>query len=496
MARTPPSRARAMTLLPEWRPAELPHPPAYNLVNALRVIGPGAILLGLSLGSGDWLLGPVVVTRHGPALLWICTASVLLQAALNAEMARYTLATGEPIWAGFLRTPPGPGFWAWVYSGLHLFQLGWPGWALAAGTTAAALFLGRSPRDQDHVVVLALGYLLFAAAVGAVLLGRRGQDLLWHADRIFLVGTLLFLAILAVVLVPPPVWRAVAAGFLGPFVGMPRPPGDLDWPLLTAFAAYSGAGGVVNASLTHWMRDKGFGVAGIGRGTPVQIADHRLHLVSEGLRLEPSEGNLAKWREWWRYLGLHLGILWVLGPMAAMALPVLLTAHLVPFGSNMQSGAAALALARALGADGTLWLWFPTLLAGLWIFFLTQRGVAEGFVRSVTEILWTGSDRARAWAGERPSRLYHAVLGVFAVAGGAALALGDPLKLVLIGANVGALGFVMLSVHTLWANRRLLPRALRPSLWREALVVACGLFFAALVARVLARPLDVLALLR
>jgi hypothetical protein len=51
-------------------------------------------------------------------------------------------------------------------------------------------------------------------------------------------------------------------------------------------------------------------------------------------------------------------------------------------------------------------------------------------------------------------------------------------------------------VHTLWANRRLLPRALRPSLWREALVVACGLFFAALVARVLARPLDVLALLR
>ena len=344
-------------------------------------------------------------------------------------------------------------------------------------------------------MVLALGYLLFAAAVGAVLLGRRGQDLLWHADQLFLVGTLLFLAVLAVVLVPRPVWRTVAAGLLGPLVGMPRPPGDLDWTLLTAFAAYSGAGGVVNASLTHWMRDKGFGVAGTGRGAPAQIGGHRLHLVSEGLRLEPSEGDLAKWREWWRYLGLHLGILWVLGPIAAMALPVLLAAHLVPFGSNMQGAAAALALPRALGADGNLWLWFLTLLAGLWIFFSTQRGVAEGFTRSVTEILWTGSDRARAWAGERAARLYYAVLGAFAVAGGAALSLGDPLKLVLIGANVGALGFVMLSAHTLWANRRLLPRALRPSLWREALVVACGLFFAMLVARVLARPLDLLALL-
>lgn len=496
MARALPARARDMTPLPEWRAAELPHPPPYNLVNALRVIGPGAILLGVSLGSGDWLLGPVVVTRHGPALLWICTASVLLQAALNAEMARYTLATGEPIWSAFLRTPPSSGFWAWVYSGLHLLQLGWPGWALAGGATAAALFLGRVPRDEDRAVVLTLGYLVFAAALGAVVLGRRGQDLLWRADRLFLVGTLLFLGILAVVLVPRPVWRAVAAGFLGPLVGLPRPPGDLDWALLTAFAAYSGAGGVVNASMTHWMRDKGFGMAGIGRGAPVQIGEHRLHLVSEGLRLEPTEGDLAKWREWWRYLARHLGIVWVLGPMVAMALPALLAAHLIPFGSNMQGAAAPLGLARVLGAAGNLWLWFPAVLAGFWIFFSTQRGVAEGFTRSVTEILWTGSDRARAWAGERPARLYHGVLGAFAVAGGAALTLGDPLKLVLIGANVGAVGFVMLSAHTLWANRRLLPRALRPSLWREALVVAGGLFFAGLVARVLARPLDVLALLR
>ena len=440
-------------------PCGAPASPAYNLRNALRVIGPGAILLGLSLGSGDWLLGPVVVTRHGPALLWICTASVLLQAALNAEMARYTLATGEPILG---RVPPHAALSRIL--GLGLFGPA-PLPARLAGLGArrrdhrGRALLGRAPRDEDRAVVLALGYLLFAAAVGAVLLSRRGQDLLWHADRIFLVGTLLFLAILAVVLVPPPVWWAVAAGFAGPLVGVPRPPGDLDWALLTAFAAYSGAGGVVNASLTHWMRDKGFGIAGIGGGAPVQIGGHRLHLVSEGMRLEPSEGELEKWRQWWRYLGLHLGILWVLGPMAAMALPVLVATHLVPFGSNMAGGAATIALARVLGADGNLWLWFPTLLAGLWIFFSTQRGVAEGFTRSVTEIPWTGSDRARAWAGERPARLYYGVLGAFAAAGAATLGLGDPPKLLLIGANVGALGFVMLSVHTLWANRRLLPRA-------------------------------------
>jgi hypothetical protein len=489
------SRPR-MTLLPAWRAAELPHPPAYTLLNALRVIGPGALLLGLSLGSGDWLLGPVVVTRHGPALLWVCTASVLLQAALNAEMARYTLATGEPIWSGFLRTRPGPGFWAWAYSGLHLAQLAWPGWALAGGVSAAAIFLGRPPRDEDRAVVLMLGYLVFAAAIGATVLGRRGQDMLWRADRFLLMATLLYLALLAWLLVPGPAWTAVARGFVAPLAGEAPPPGDLDWVLLAAFAAYSGAGGVVNASLTHWLRDKGFGMASIASGVPIQVAGHHLHLVSEGARVEPSPENLDKWRQWWRFLGLHLGVLWVVGPLIAMALPVLLTAWFVPRGANALGNAAPVALARGLLEAGDLWLWFPTLIAGFWIFFSTQRGVAEGFSRSVTEMLWAGSDRARSWAGERASRLYHGVLVVFMVAGALALLLGDPLRLILIGANVGAVGMVILSAHTLMANRALLPRALRPALWREAGVVACALFFAWLVARVLARPLDVLALFR
>ena len=45
----------------------------------------------------------LATARWGPEILWICTVSVLLQALLNTEMARYTLATGEPIFAGFMR---------------------------------------------------------------------------------------------------------------------------------------------------------------------------------------------------------------------------------------------------------------------------------------------------------------------------------------------------------------------------------------------------------
>ena len=44
----------------------------------------------------------------------------------------------------------------------------------------------------------------------------------------------------------------------------------------------------------------------------------------------------------------------------------------------------------------------------------------------------------------------------------------------------------MLSFHTLRLNRALLPEALRPPRWREAVVALGGLAFALLVARVLA----------
>ena len=159
--------------------------------------------------------------------------------------------------------------------------------------------------------------------------------------------------------------------------------------------------------------------------------------------------------------GLHLGILWVLGPLdrdgAARA------AHrrtLVPRGRQHagQRGRAS-GFARGLGrGTGDLWLWFPTLIAGFWIFFSTQRGVAEGFARSVTEILWTGSDRARSWAGERAPRLLPRCSRSSCWRGRSRSRLGDPLASSSSARTWARWTSSVLSVHTLWVNRALLPR--------------------------------------
>lgn len=81
---------------------------------------------------------------------------------LNSEMARYTLATGEPIVTGFMRTRPGPAFWGTWYGGCGFLQFGWPGWALASATATAALLLGRVPTAADAGLVKLLGYGTFA----------------------------------------------------------------------------------------------------------------------------------------------------------------------------------------------------------------------------------------------------------------------------------------------------------------------------------------------
>lgn len=481
-----------MNDLPAWRQGDLPHAPAYNPVNLVRVIGPGAILLGLSLGAGDWLLGPAIAAGYGPSLLWICTLSILFQGVLNTEMARYTLATGEPVFTGFMRQRPGPRTWAVVYSLLHLAQVGWAGWALAGGSALAALLLGRMPREEDRAITVGLGYLLFLAAVGLVLAGRHLHRALEIVEWIMMGWMLLFLAALALLYVPRPVWVALGGGFVGRPLWepgwLPAPPPDrpLDWLLVAGFAAYSGAGGTVNAMLTYWLRDKGFGMAGTVGVQPISVGAQILLLPREGAIFPPSEANLAKWREWWRYLRADLFWLWTVVCLIGMALPVALALDAVPRNLDVSGLGAGAVFARELARRYGAVLWMPALLTALWIFFSTQVGIAEGFARHVTEMLWTAGARPGA---RGPVWLFYPVLALFVAAGGLAMTRAAPLTLILIGANVAALNFAVLSFHTLRLNRALLPEPLRPPRWREAVVALGGLAFALLVARVLARLL-------
>src|SRR5574342_218989 len=118
--------------LDPWKTAELPDPPRPRGLQWMGVVGPGVIVLGPSIGSGEYLLGPANFVKYGLTLLWVTSVAGLLQTNFNAELMRYTMATGEPANTGFMRTRPHSTFWAVIYSLLYFLQVGWPGWAGAA----------------------------------------------------------------------------------------------------------------------------------------------------------------------------------------------------------------------------------------------------------------------------------------------------------------------------------------------------------------------------
>lgn len=462
--------------LPPWGRAPLPAPPPFTARHVLRTVGPGVIGLGVAIGSGEWLLGPSVVTSYGAALLWITTVAVVLQVLLNLEMARYTLYTGEPIITGFMRTRPGPGFWGWIYSILTLLHHGWPGWALASATATAALVLGRLPTGADSGIVIAIGYATFGVCLLIVNLGRKIERTLELAMWTMIVLILTYLLVIDVATVSRENWSRMARGF----VSFGAVPPEADWALLAAFAAYSGLGGMSNAFVTNWMRDKGFGMGATVGYIPTMVGG-RVQLSPQGNVFAVDGPSLAAWRGWWKYLNVDQWAIFAAGSIAGMALTCVLTLQYVAPGSA--AGEWAVASSQALGvaaAHGRLF-WFLTLVCGVWVLFSTQLGIVDGTPRAMTDILWSGSAAVRRWRGGDVRAVYYGAVAVFAAWGCIALNLAKPLTLVIIGANAAGVILVFISLHTLVVNRTLLPRELRPSLWREASLVACALFYGAMV---------------
>ena len=169
-----------------------------------------------------------------------------------------------------------------------------------------------------------------------------------------------------------------------------------------------------------------------------------------------------------------------------MMLPALLYVTFVASGTDIKGLAISAVLAQTIGATAGPWLGVGVAFLGVWILFKTQLDCVEGMTRSITDILWTGSARVRAWRGGDVRAVYYTVLAAVVVWGIIALKLAAPVMLLQIGANIAGVVFIIASIHLLYLNTRVLPVALRPPMWRRVALVGMVLFygfFVTLVAR-------------
>ena len=479
------SAREAQSGLDPWTVAELPAPPNPKGLAWIGTVGPGVIVLGASIGSGEFLLGPAAFVRYGLTLLWVTLIAGFLQTVLNTELMRYTMATGEPIFTGFMRTRPRATFWAWVYSILYFLQIGWPGWAGAAAGAIYFLVARRLAGPAEANLVYAIGVGTFLACVLVLLIGRRIERTLEVLNWILVVCIIGGFFVLAIVLVSPATWLAGITGFVGFSPASGRfafLPAGADFFLIGAFAAYSGAGGVINLTLSNWARDKGYGMSQMAGYIPAAVGGKRVHLAHTGFIFTPTPESLTHWRGWWRIVRVDQWGIYFTGALLGMGLPALLYVTFVPAGSDIRGLGIAAALASALldRARGALLAGVVALL-GAWILFKTQLDVLDGMVRAITDMLWTGSRRLRAARGADVRVVYYTVLAAVVLWGILALRLTQPIVLLQLGANMAGVTFIISSLHLLYVNTTLLPAPLRPPLWRRVALVATAVFYGVFV---------------
>ncbi|MEZ6117293.1 MAG: Nramp family divalent metal transporter [Pirellulaceae bacterium] len=80
------------------RSGQLPAMRYHDLPDAIpvrKMLGPGIILAGMALGSGEFILWPYITYRSGFVFFWAAIVGVAMQYLINMEITRWTLATGE-----------------------------------------------------------------------------------------------------------------------------------------------------------------------------------------------------------------------------------------------------------------------------------------------------------------------------------------------------------------------------------------------------------------
>jgi hypothetical protein len=160
-----------------------------------------------------------------------------------------------------------------------------------------------------------------------------------------------------------------------------------------------------------------------------------------------------------------------------MMLPALLYVTFIPRGNDIQGLGISAALASGVGARQGPLLAGVIGFLGAWILFKTQLDTLEGMVRSITDILWTGSSRVRAWRGGDVRAVYYSVLAAVVLWGIVALRLAQPIILLQVSANVAGMVFLLAAPQLLYVNTRLLPEHVRPPMWRRAALVGMTLFY-------------------
>ncbi|MHA6628040.1 Nramp family divalent metal transporter [Pseudonocardia sichuanensis] len=81
---------------------------------SLRYLGPGLVLSAAIVGAGELVATTTLGAEVGFVILWLVIVSTLVKVAVQIELARWTISTGQPALTGYNKVPPAVGRIGWI----------------------------------------------------------------------------------------------------------------------------------------------------------------------------------------------------------------------------------------------------------------------------------------------------------------------------------------------------------------------------------------------
>ncbi len=439
------------------------------------VLGPAVIALSLAVGSGEWMLGPLAVGQYGfKGIGWVILVSAVLQTFYNVELARFTIATGEPPITAFGRTPPG--YLLWVPLALFCFYLAFilGGWAVAAGSSLFALFTGRANLPEELETVRVLGGVLLFTTFLFVLFGRKIERSLEISQAIFMTFVLISLVLVTLAVVPFDYGLKALASFVIPAA----PPKGADPSLMGALAGFAGLASGLNFMAIGYYRDKGYGMGHKTGYIAGLIGGKKTEIAPSGKIFPEDARNAARWKRWFRYVLIDQWGIFFTGCMIGVMTPCILVGYLASLpGADPPDRASILVYAALqLGQKYGPILFGWALLMGFFILYTTQICILEALTRNVTDAAYGVSARFREWVKHDSRRFYYPIMFVLAVVISILIHLALPVDLIILSANLTNLASMIFPLVMIYLNRQL-PKPARIKWWSYVVLGANVVFF-------------------
>ncbi|MGH3341761.1 MAG: Nramp family divalent metal transporter [Carbonactinosporaceae bacterium] len=413
-------------------------------------LGPGLIVTASIVGSGELIATTTLGAQVGFVILWFVIVSTLVKVAVQVELARWTISTGQPALTGYNKVPPKIGRIGWV------------------NITWLVLFLAKNIQYGGIVGGVAIAFSLLVP-IGGEPLGFTSL-LVWTAIVVFscivflysnryglierVAGLLIVLFVLFTVV--------IAAGL--PFTPFAYDPGEL----LGGFT-FTIPAGALGAALAM------FGITGISVN---EITWYTYWCIEKGYArwAGPPDGS-DEWARrangWIRVMYKDVFLSWIVYTFATLAFFIMGAAVLHPQGLVPEDNEMLTTLSRMYTDTLGEWASVGFLIGAIAVLGSTLWAAVPSWARTYTDFLgtldlidWNDPSTRLKWI-----RIFTVLLPI--LWGAVYLYVSEPVLMVQIGGVVS--GIVLLGVVVAaWYLRRTEtdPRLYGSTLFNTFLIVS------------------------